>query len=227
MSTNDRRRERLEPQDGTRADLRTTLLEHAIALTRQKGPDGVSLREVQRRSGVSPAAAYKHYRDREALLLAVGQRASAVLADAIQVALDAVPPGRDAKWTAIARLRAGSAAYLDFARREPGLYRAVFLTDEAPADLQNPAAASRGTGGLGPYQLLQQCLQDLIAQGILPEANARWSDTTVWAASHGLAMLLLDGPLRRLDDIQKQQATDRLLDIVIAGLANQDTANRR
>lgn len=199
-------------------DLPTKLLEQAIALTRQHGPDGVSLREVQRRSGVSPAAAYKHYRDREALLVAVGQRASAMLADAIQKAFDGVPAGSTPGDTAVTRLRAGSAAYLDFAQREPGLYRAVFLTGENPADLADPERASRGSGGLGPYQLLQDCLGQLITHGRLSAADSPWSDTTVWAATHGLAMLFLDGPLRYLDDAQKQQATERLLDVVITGI---------
>lgn len=210
-----------------RADLRATLLEHAVDLTRQSGPDAVSLREVQRRSGVSPAAAYRHYRDREALMVAVGRRASAMLANAIQRGLDSVVEGPDKTKKAVARLRAGSRAYIDFALQEPGLYRAVFLTDEDPADLGHPAPASRGTGGLGPYQLLQNCINDLVSEGVLAEGNAAWSDTTMWAASHGLALLLLDGPLRKLDAAQKRDTEERLLDVVIAGLADHPEGSAR
>lgn len=213
----------------SRPDLRRTLLEHAVALTRELGPDAVSLREVQRRSGVSPAAAYRHYRDREALLFAVGQRASALLGDHIQAALDTVPVpgpdgaerGADARRHAVARLRAGLEAYLDFMRREPGLFRAVFLTGEDPEHLREPDPASRGTAGRGPYQLLQDCLEDLVTVGVLSEPAAPWSDVAVWSATHGLAVLMLDGPLRFLDDDQAHAATERLLDVVVAGLAHE------
>lgn len=205
--------------NGDPADLATRLLEHAVDLTRHSGPEAVSLREVQRRSGVSPAAAYKHYRDRGALMVAVGQRASAMLAEAIERSFDGVELGSDQLATALARLRAGVAAYIDFALREPGLYRAVFLTEEDPVDLGEPAPASRGGGGLGPYQLLQNSIRDLVNHGAMTEEDANWSDTAVWAASHGLALLLLDSPLRKLDIIQQQQAIDRLIDVVLAGLA--------
>jgi AcrR family transcriptional regulator len=206
-----------------RPDLRADLLEHAVALTREQGPDALSLREVQRRSGVSPAAAYRHYRDREALLFAVGQRASALLGDHIQSAVDAVPApgpdtGPDAQAFARARLRAGVEAYLDFMRREPGLFRAVFLTGEDPEHLIEPDPASRGAGGRGPYQLLRDSLDELAAVGVPDEEAAPWSDVTVWAATHGLAVLMLDGPLRFLDEDQAHAATERLLDVVLSGL---------
>lgn len=199
-------------------DLRTALLEHAVALTRDLGPAAVSLREVQRRAGVSPAAAYRHYRDREALLVAVGRRASAALADSIQGSMNVQRRGRTAEKTAVGRLRAGCAAYIDFARREPGLFHAVFLTDEAPQDLASPQPASRGAGGLGPYQLLQQSISDLVDLGVVPAREVAWTHEAVWAGCHGLAVLLLDGPLRHLDEVQKDQALQRLLDILISGL---------
>lgn len=211
-----------------RPDLRHALLEHAVTLTRERGPDAVSLREVQRRSGVSTAAAYRHYRDREALLLAVGRHASALLADHIQAALDTVPrPSEDRGWDAsrgaVARLRVGMAAYLGFMRAEPGLFRAVFLTGEDPEQLTEPDPASQGAGGRGPYQLLQDCLDDLVAAGVLAEPATPWSDVTVWAATHGLAVLMLDGPLRFLKDDQAHAAAERLFDVILGGLAQSTT----
>lgn len=214
----------------TRPDLRRALLDHAVTLTRERGPDAVSLREVQRRSGVSPAAAYRHYRDRDALLFAVGQHASALLADHIHAALDTVPrpardPGSEPSRRATARLRVGIAAYLGYMRAEPGLFRAVFLTGEDPENLADPDPASLGAQGRGPYQLLQDCVDDLVATGELPEPAAPWSDVAVWAATHGLAVLMLDGPLRFLNDDQAHAATERLLDVILAGLAHATARN--
>lgn len=190
-------------------DLRSVLLDHAVDLTRASGPDSVSLREVQRRAGVSPAAAYRHYRDRDALLVAVGRRASAALADHISGAQHGVDDP-------VARLRAGCRGYVDFAVTEPGLFRAVLLTHENPADLVAPQEESIGFEGEGPFQQLRTGLAEAAAAlgGEVPDG----SDTAVWAACHGLAVLLLDGPLRHLDPVGREAVTERLLDVVVAGV---------
>lgn len=199
---------------GSAEGLRTRLLSIAVGIVGGGGPDVLSLREVQRRAGVSPAAAYRHFRDRDALLLAVGRHASAVLADAVAEALVGLPAETEAD--CLTRLRAGCAAYLDLAAREPGLYRAIFRTGETPAELDTPAPESVGSGGRGPYELLRDCLVELAAaRGVAVPPH---SATTVWAACHGLAMLLQDSPLRRLPPSERQAARDRVLDVVVAGL---------
>lgn len=195
-----------------RAELRDRLLEHAVDLTREQGPDSVSLREVQRRAGVSPAAAYRHYRDRQALMAAVGQRAGQALSAAISAAVAAVPTTADPRTDALARMRAGNGGYLRFARREPGLFRAIFLADDRSPDEQS--AEPDGN----PYGLLQAGLADLAELGVLSPSEVEWTDVAVWASIHGLALLLMDGPLRDLDETQQQAATDRLLDLLTRGL---------
>lgn len=208
-----------------RVSLRDELLRHAVDLVRRHGPDKLSLREVQRLAGVSPAAAYRHYRDREALMLAVGQRASALLSDRISAALEATSQQEsmtvtDGRTTAIRRLRAGSAAYIDFAKDEPGWFRAVFTTGENPEQLETPDPASRGASGHGPYELLKMCIEDLQARGVLGSTPEPWSDTAIWAATHGMAELLLNGPLRHLEEAQADAAVERLLDLILAGLTH-------
>jgi len=169
-------------------DLSQRLLAHAVEITVEQGPSVVSLREVQRRAGVSPAAAYRHYRDREALMAAVSAHAAAALADRIE-------PAVASGW------QAGCRAYLEFAVEHPGLYRAVFSTE--PGVLTDDRA----------FALLRNSLD---ARGI----TARWSDTTVWAACHGFALLLLDGPLRNLTGRERVAARERLLSVLAAGLTS-------
>lgn len=212
-----------------RGGLDARLLDLAVQMVAEQGHQAMSLREVQRRAGVSAAAAYRHYSDREALLLAVGRRASGLLADHLQAALtesehevepDAGEPVRLHADAAAARLRRGCEAYLDFACREPNLFRAVFLTAERPEQLEHPEQASVGASGRGPYQILQDCLADMVAPtGETSPDDLSLDATAVWSATHGLAILLLDGPLRFLDTVQRKTGIDRLLDIVLAGLA--------
>lgn len=189
---------------GRARDVREALVAEAVSLTAAGGPDQLSLREVQRRVGVSPAAAYKHYRDRDALLVAVGQRASALLADAIEAAMSQESRGE-------ARFRAGCRAYVEFALVNPGLFGSILLTGESVEQIAHPPAAASGRAGQGPYELLREALAPICAA---PAEDA----PVVWAACHGLAVLLLDGPLRQLDARAQDALVERELDLLVAGL---------
>jgi AcrR family transcriptional regulator len=208
-------------------DLRATLLEHGIALAREGGPDAVSLRDVQRRAGVSNSAAYRHYADRDALLVAISEHASAEMARRMEEQMAAAegasaPSGRGsaaaARRRARARFRATGSAYLDFALAEPGLF-AVAMHPGAQPDKEHPVPDARGPGGLGPYQLLVHCVDELVSTGVLSAENRAFTDVAAWASVHGLAVLLLDGPLAALGPDERQAAIERLLDLVEGGLA--------
>jgi len=199
--------------------LRASLLAHGIELARVGGPGAVSLREVQRRAGVSNSAAYRHYADRQALLTAIAEYASAQMARTMELAIgDAGRRAQGAADTARARLRATGWAYLDFARREPGLFRIAFLPELAFGNNADPPAPARGPGGLGPFQLLAGCIDELVAAGVMDPADRDYTDIAAWSAVHGLATLLLDGPLAQLDPAAQHRAIDRLLDIVSSGI---------
>jgi AcrR family transcriptional regulator len=218
------------PQAGSRRgrDLKATLLEHGIALAREGGPDAVSLRDVQRRAGVSNSAAYRHYADRDALLVAISEHASAEMARRMEdqmayAEVHAATGKRDedpvlsARSRARARFRATGSAYLEYAISEPGLF-AVAMHPGARTDKHDPVPDARGPGGLGPYQLLVSCVDELVDTGVLAAERRAFTDVAAWAAVHGLAVLLLDGPLAELGPAERQAAIDRLLDLIDAGL---------
>ncbi len=107
-------------------DLRRALLAAGIDLARAGGPDAVVLREATRRVGVSPAAAYRHFADRHALLHAVCAVALSTLAMAMEAELAALPADAEPADAGRARLRAVGMGYLRFALAEPGLFRTAF-----------------------------------------------------------------------------------------------------
>lgn len=191
-------------------DLRAALLEHGIALARAGGPDAVSLRDVQRRAGVSNSAAYRHYADRAALLDAIAERATADLSARMIAALDAVPRRRRRVDTARERVRALGRVYVGFALAEPGLFATVF--SDKDKDLAVPHAPD------DPFALLGRCLDDLVEAGGLDPAHRQWSDVAAWASVHGLAVLLRGGPLRGLDPADRAAVVERTLDVLLAGL---------
>lgn len=192
-----------------RKPLADRLVREALAIVCDGGPDSLSLREVQRRAGVSPAAAYRHFRDREALLLAVAQEAAGLLADHLAAALDAAPAAVDAE-SGRARLLIACEAYVEFATRNPGAYRAVFFSGEQVEELLTPSERARGMTGDGGYTLLVATLQDLAAATGAASVDP-WDPVVIWACCHGLAMLRLDAALRSLSDQDFAKARDRVL----------------
>ena len=197
-------------------DLRRVLLATGMELARGGGPEAVVLREATRRAGVAPSAAYRHFANRRELLDAVCSSAQAALAMAIETELTRVPRDGDPADAARARLRAVGEGYLRFAQAEPWLFRTAFAASD---NLQNAASPARaGEGGLTPFQLLAAALDGLVEAGILPHKRRPGAEFLAWSAVHGLAMLLIDGPLRGLDLTQTEGATQRLLDMVERGL---------
>ena len=193
-----------------RKPLSERLVQEAVALVRADGPDSLSLREVQRRAGVSPAAAYRHFRDRDALLLAVAQESAGLLADHVAAVLDAVPASADEASTARSRLLAVCEGYLDFAIQNPGLYRAVFFSGGQVEELTEPPERSRGRGGVGGYNLLVATLQDVVTATGGTTVHP-WDPLVLWSSCHGLAMLRLDAALGSLPDQDFAEARRRVL----------------
>ncbi len=197
-------------------DLRQALLDAGLEMARAGGPDAVVLREATRRAGVSPNAAYRHFADRTALIEAVSDAAQSLVAAAIEAEWDAVPTALTPSEAAHAHLRAVGRGYLGFARDEPGLFRAAFTV---PSDLETALGAEKaGPGGRTSFQLLSMALDELVAVGALPTERRPGAEFSAWSSVHGLAMLVLEGPLRNLDPEVARAAGSRLIDMVDRGL---------
>jgi len=204
-------------------DLRRALLDAGIALAREGGPQAIVLREATRRAGVVPNAAYRHFASHQALFEAVRAEAIARLARAIEARIHSTHRRRDPRQRARAAFRGVGLGYVGFARAEPGLFRTAFtarafgLTEFAPEDM-----APRGVGGLDPFQLLGSTLDDLVATGLLAPKQREGAEFMAWSAVHGLALLMLDGPLRGQDDAACRKYTERLVTMVEQGLLAAD-----
>lgn len=197
-------------------DLRRALLDAGVELARHGGPGAVVLREATRRAGVVPNAAYRHFASRHDLLQAVRSAALANLAAAMESELAGLPASGDPADLARARLRAVGTAYLRFAQRETGLFRTGFGVPGDPPTGPDPDKA--GPGGRSPFELLGDALDCLVAAGALPPGRRPGAEYLAWSTVHGLAMLVIDGPLHRLPAMQVEDIGQRLLDMVEKGL---------
>jgi AcrR family transcriptional regulator len=197
-------------------DLRRALVEAGTELARAAGPDAVTLREATRRAGVVPNAAYRHFASRWDLLRAVRAAALSAVAVAMETVEASLPPDQTAATHARAKLRAVGIGYLRFARTEPGLFRTAFAT---PGQLDGVSAAEQaGHTGLNPFQLLSVALDAMVAAGVLPLERRPGAEFLAWSAVHGLAMLVLEGPLSQMDSSRIDAIIPPLLKMVEKGL---------
>ncbi|WP_309681645.1 TetR/AcrR family transcriptional regulator [Polaromonas sp.] len=198
-------------------DLRRALLEAGMALARSGGPDAVVLREATRRAGVAPNAAYRHFASRQALLQAVRAAALAAVATAMEAELARLAPGLAPADRARASLRAVGTGYLRFAQRETGLFRTAFAASDRMIQA-TPELPSAGPGGLNPFELLGSALDQMVAAGVLAPERRPGAELLAWSAVHGLAVLVVDGPLASVVGPQMEPVGQRLLDMVEKGL---------
>ncbi len=194
-------------------DLPNALTDAATEMAKEGGPDAVVLRAVARATGVSAAAAYRHFTDHGELLHAVRERALSALADAMRASLDAGEPLADPAKEAIRRLRALGSAYINFALSDPGLFRTAFCRPDRPM----PNVKSR-TAANGPFALVSGVLDDLVTTGVLDPSRRPGAEIPAWATVHGLSTLLLDGPLGLLSDQEKAGAIAKVSEFVLAGI---------
>jgi AcrR family transcriptional regulator len=201
--------------------LRSALINAGIALAREGGPDSVILREAARAAGVSHSAAYRHFADREALLAEVSRHARSELAAQMRRGVDrAADP--------ISRLGAVGTAYVDFALTQPGLFRTAFGSHPTAGgdDKRDPPTTRKveaQTDSAEPYEILSQVLDQAQSAGLLDPNRRPGAAIAAWSAVHGLASLLVDGPLPATPaDIDF--ALGQVLDLVARGLLKQPPA---
>ena len=164
------------PRGYHHGNLKEALVRAALELIAEKGPAGFTFADAARWAGVSPAAPYRHYRDRDALLADVARRGFEIFTAALTAAWN---DGRPDALTAFERL---GRAYLGFARAEPAYYSAMFEAGVAPdSDPDLRAAAEK-----------------LVA--LLPAAGrppALMVALHVWSMTHGIASLFGRGDAAR------------------------------
>lgn len=194
-------------------DLPNALTDAATEMARAGGPDAVVLRAAARSAGVSAAAAYRHFADHDELLQAVRQRALQALAAAMRASLDAGQPLADPAQESVRRLRALYLAYIDFAMDNPGLFRTAFCRPDKPIGDVSVKIASNG-----PFALVSDVLDEMVQHGVLDRSRRPDAEIPAWSVVHGLATLLLDGPLALLGAEDRARAIEQTGDFVLNGI---------
>lgn len=196
-------------------DLQTALVEAGLRLARTGGADAVGVRDVTREAGVSPAAAYRHFDDRRALVTAVALAAQARMATTIRARIGALKADAVGdRERALAALRGVGQGYIEFALDEPGWFELALLTFD---DGDEPMATS-GADVPAPFQLLIDALDACAASGVLTDAQRQYAEWPCWSAVHGFADLATRGPLQCNPRGDLEALGTGVVDSAIAGL---------
>ena len=169
-------------------NLKEALLQAALDLIATKGAAGFTFADAARSAGVSPAAPYRHFRDRDELLSNIAQRGFEQFESALSEAWD---DGRPDTVSAFERV---GKAYLAFAREKPAFYSAMFESGLA-ADVSAPlqAAAERA------FAVIRAAAERLVALAPpgSPRPPALMMALHIWSMSHGVASLFARGDAAR------------------------------
>jgi AcrR family transcriptional regulator len=184
MATRGTRKKTADKPHYHHGDLRQALLDASLALITEEGFGALSLREVARRAGVTHAAPYRHFADKEALLAAVAEQGFRTMAARMKERMD--------RETALeARLLACGVAYVLFAVEHPAHFRVMF-----GPHLTRPLDSSTTEGEDSAFGLLMGSLQALHRAGLTGGGEPPVLALSCWSLVHGLAALLVD---RQLD----------------------------
>ncbi len=164
-------------------DLRAGLIEATRRLVEEKGPDGFSVSDACRHAGVSTAAPYKHFKDRNEMLVAMVLEGMMRHRAKMHAALEGIPKGTPARVTALGR------EYVRFAMEENGVFRLKFggFTDR----LEDARLQSAGEETFGV--VLGEVAACLGETEITEEVRKR--GFMLWSFVHGLSFLLVDKKL--------------------------------
>jgi len=164
---------------------RAEIIEAASLIFIECGYEGATIRKIADAVGVSSTALYMHFSDKSEILVEICENAFALLlAQNTEIAALQMEP--------VARVRLLLAAYMSFALEHPHAYQLVFCT----AGSALPPERTEALGELGRrcYDLFLGAVGKIGAAGLLKSGDTDAAAQTLWAATHGLAALLITRP---------------------------------
>lgn len=164
-------------------NLREALIEAGLALIAEKGVRALTLREIGARAGVSRMAAYRHFKNKEELLFAIGEAGFKRFGDALEKARN------DAPKNYADRVVAMGLAYLEFASKNRAHYEVMFL----PMGDSSARPANGGDAARRAFAILEETVREGQNTGDVQQGDSQAIASLIWSSIHGISLLKLAG----------------------------------
>jgi AcrR family transcriptional regulator len=189
-------------------DLRRALVDAALELVKEQGPAGITLREAARRAGVTHAAPYRHFADKEALLAAVAEEGFMRLKETVEAAIAVVEPKNGVEAIGI--------SYVRFARENPSQFRVMFGSQVG--DKRRYPSLVQADQSV--FDLLCKTIAAAQTTGDIGAGDPARMGMVAWSMLHGVAALVVDGQMERagVRDEQIDDFARRVAKTATAGL---------
>jgi len=185
-------------------NLRQALIQSGLDLIAEQGVRALTLRELGKRAGVSRMAAYRHFRDRAALLDAIREAGFELFADALELARNAA--GGDFT----SRMQALAVAYVRFARENPAYFEVMF------GPLEASAASHHSPAGERAFEALHGTIREGQASGEVRAGNSLLLASAAWAIVHGISTLELEQQFN--EEMAPEKFVEACSGIIVSGL---------
>ena len=182
--------ERQKPKPYHHGDLRNALIQAGLELLAGGGAQELDLRKVARRAGVSHAAPYRHFADKQALVAAINEEGFHLLAERIRSSL------REVSDEPVEQLLGVALAYVRFAQENPWLMREMF----SGITIERETFESLHTASKSVYRLYAEVIRSGQERGKIVDGDPTALAGVLWSVLHGLAMLIIENQMRPYAD---------------------------
>jgi AcrR family transcriptional regulator len=175
-------------------NLRDALVQAGLKLLTDGGVANLSLRGAAQLAGVSHAAPYRHFADKDALVAAIAEEGFRLLGSFLRGEAEKVAGGSVRE-----RLQAQGRGYVKFALEHPAYLQVIFgglvCWEQLPSEQAGaPGLAAASTEA---YQLLRDAISEGIARGELRDVDPDVLSLATWSMVHGLSHLLINQAVKR------------------------------
>jgi AcrR family transcriptional regulator len=190
-------------------ELKAALIDAGLKLLSEGGVEALSLRAAAQLAGVSHAAPYRHYKDKEALLAAIGERGFRTLKASMVASLE-----RSGATHAHEKLVALGLGYLAFASEHPAYFQLIFNGMMNRPDTPDELRAA----GMEAFEVLHTSVLAGIRDGELRQTDGDVMAFACWSLIHGFSTLITNGAIPEVDAGTERKLATQLMDLLGAGI---------